>query len=469
MLMHHPPLVEIYDEFKRCLADSPQWDEYEHWFSGRLIDWMDISRNSVVEKFEFHLRFLGQDQNPDETAACSLLGGEGVGPRRSPGPGKLNLLGMCEGVRIYELATGWKWTQGTLVGEGDNDHGGSPICEKYYKLMDPYKIREALQGQDLVVAKKDLKWAEGLCEAIDLRGEEPPNFQSRRKGVQRLTSGLLTASYLGVVLRSAVQVRPGKLGAFARLLPCCALKAFRRPQAEVLPVPLPRMEDKEKSLDMKIQSLIRNDATLDEEQLEALKEEAKEFGVQAWTWLQMLTLNYMYCCPNGDRMLHDVMMHSVDISSTQQSVINRQKKFAERWVENDEKNLEIAPWNWTSEQHNLGEMYTGASIGKSYPLTLEAIIGTKPGEGQAGQIDLASVVGEKLKKYVENPDLLRIPDEELVDPRTSATVQVASQEEWEQIVSHLVKAGMLEREVEAETLRCKGEPVRNGMFGVHKV
>jgi hypothetical protein len=47
-------------------------------------------------------------------------------------------------------------------------------------------------------------------------------------------------------------------------------------------------------------------------------------------------------------------------------------------------------------------------------------------------------------------------------------VQVTSQEEWDKIVSHLVDAGMLEREVESETLKYRGEPVRNGAFGVHK-
>lgn len=73
-------------------------------------------------------------------------------------------------------------------------------------------------------------------------------------------------------------------------------------------------------------------------------------------------------------------------------------------------------------------MYTGPSIGKSYPLTLEAIRTTTPEEGQAGKIELAEVVDPALKKFVEDPDLLRIPDDKLVDPRTFASVQVAGQD-----------------------------------------
>ena len=69
---------------------------------------------------------------------------------------------------------------------------------------------------------------------------------------------------------------------------------------------------------------------------------------------------------------------------------------------------------------------------------------------------------------MNHPDLLRIPDEELVAPRISAAVQVESQEEWNKVVAHLVAAGMLEREVPSETLRYKDEAVRNGAFGVHK-
>ena len=39
--------------------------------------------------------------------------------------------------------------------------------------------------------------------------------------------------------------------------------------------------------------------------------------------------------------------------------------------------------------------------------------------------------------------------------------------EFDLIVTNLVKAGMLECEVHDETLKVRGMPVYNGLFGVH--
>ena len=54
--------------------------------------------------------------------------------------------------------------------------------------------------------------------------------------------------------------------------------------------------------------------------------------------------------------------------------------------------------------------------------------------------------------------------------RSSTLLQslVESNSEYDLIVEKLVKAGMSEREVESETLTALGQPVYNGMFGVHK-
>ena len=468
-LMKHRPLKEIYEELKSRLGKGPKWGDHEFWFCNSLIELMDYSRGSTVRALQHRLKFLEQEMHPDENPrASAVLGGEPVVPVRCLGDHKLSLLGMCEGVRLYEIDAGWKWTFGTLVGNGDATHGGSPICEKYLKQMDPFLVRNALLGQDLIVKKEDLAWAERLCESMDLRGDPAVNPAAWRTSVSRLMQGKLTASYIGVVMRAAVQVRAGKLGCFARLLQCCALRAFRRQQPEILPMPLPSMSEDEKKVDTMIQQWIRKGDAPSEQGLKDLHEAAKSMGAGAWTWLQVLVINAMFCCGSGDRMLHEVMIHSAELNEAQREVLKRQAKMTEKWLMNDEADLELTTWHLTSERMGLGDMYTGVNIGKSYPLTLEAIKVTTPGKGQSGKIELADVVDPSLKKFVAEPELLRIPDEELVDPRMFASVQVAGQDEWERIVSHLVDAGMLEREVEGETLTYKGEPVRNGMFGVHK-
>ena len=124
--------------------------------------------------------------------------------------------------------------------------------------------------------------------------------------------------------------------------------------------------------------------------------------------------------------------------------------------------------DWDEPSENLRGIYTGAGVGKSYPLTLEAIQPTTPGQGEAGRVELSEVVSEEMKPFVLSPELLRIPDEELTHPRTTAAVQVSNQDEWDKIVSYLVDSEMLEREKPAETLKYKDTPVRNGAFGVLK-
>lgn len=100
--------------------------------------------------------------------------------------------------------------------------------------------------------------------------------------------------------------------------------------------------------------------------------------------------------------------------------------------------------SWDETSQGLEGIYTGPEIKKAYPLTLEAIRPTTPGENEAARVDLADVVAAGLKDYVMNPELLRIPDNELIDPRTEAKVHVESETEWNKIVRHLVGAGMLE-------------------------
>ena len=151
-------------------------------------------------------------------------------------------------------------------------------------------------------------------------------------------------------------------------------------------------------------------------------------------------------------MLSECMLHAKEPTASQERSIKRLDSLSKKWIEEDKEDA-IRADTWEKSSETLGDMYTGPNVGKSYPLTLEAILPTTPGASEAARIPLSEVVSDSVKEYVDDPSLLRIPDEELIGPRTSALVQVTSQEEWDKIVSHLVDAGMLEREVEAETGR----------------
>ena len=158
-------------------------------------------------------------------------------------------------------------------------------------------------------------------------------------------------------------------------------------------------------------------------------------------------------------MITDGMLHGRKPTAAQQASLDKMAAWSKRWIVGEEDDSVKAD-TWENVAETLGDLYTGPSVGKSYPLTLEAILPTTPGPGDAARIPLADVVSPGVREYVNHPELLRIPDEELVAPRISATVQVESQDEWNKVVAHLVAAGMLEREVPSETLRYKDEAVQ---------
>ena len=115
-----------------------------------------------------------------------------------------------------------------------------------------------------------------------------------------------------------------------------------------------------------------------------------------------------------EKMLTDTMMHCQVPSKVQVEAVQRLEDASKLWVKDFEDKVTFANWEHLSE--NLGDMYTGQGVCKSYSLTLEAIIPTTPGKGEAARVDLSSVVSEHLKAYVDDPSRVRIPDEELVEP-----------------------------------------------------
>ncbi|CAE8717690.1 unnamed protein product, partial [Polarella glacialis] len=156
---------------------------------------------------------------------------------------------------------------------------------------------------------------------------------------------------------------------------------------------------------------------------------------------------------------------SVAMVTAQEETLKRFARLADIFCEGD-VHVPAGPWHQVSE--NLGDMYTGREVCKAYKLSWAAIESTLPVPGAAARVDLAAVVPEDLKPFVENPELLRMTEEEVLDAKLSAAVLVESDQEYDPIVSGLVSCGIMEAEVEEETVRHGGVPVYNGMFGVRK-
>ena len=203
-----------------------------------------------------------------------------------------------------------------------------------------------------------------------------------------------------------------------------------------------------------------------ESEWEAIEEKCATAAQASWTWLQVMGINALYLGGGAERTLSQQMMHPAELTKGQQEMINRINEMTTVWLEKAREHVEIKHWEEVSQ--GLEGVYTGPEVKKAYPLTVKAIAPTTPSADEAARIELAEVVAPELRNFVLEPDLLRIPEAELVNPQITAKVHVETDDEWNAVVAHLVQAGMLEREVLQETLTYKDEKVRNGAFGVHK-
>eukprot|EP00435_Cladocopium_sp_Y103_P011463 s1363_g3.t1 len=467
-LMMDPEVVALYRLQEYAVGKSRNWTKVQHDFFETVADVAGDPPEKVKEQLRAGCRFLEDEAIPSASQGlCHLLGVDssltGVDPRSGEG----RLLKVINGIEVRAAEVEWRKEDGVYVGSPHKEFGASIYHKEFVSQLDKEKVRLSLAGQHLYVASRNLPEAEWLINEFRLTAKPHLSVAAWRQKLQRGLGKAMSVSLAGVVLKISIEDRPGELSNLARALPCCALENFHRQCKELLPLPMPVLTDEEMAFEAAVKEGLCGRLDVTGESWNKLNVEAKTLGEKVWTWLQCFVINNLYCSGAGGRMLSECMLHPSAPTSSQSQAIDRLRTFSQVWLEDDAEDAVKAD-SWEKSAENLGDMYTGPNVGKSYPLTLEAILPTTPGPGEAARIPLAEVVSEGVKPYVEDPTLLRIPDEELIGPRTTAQVQVTSQEEWDKIVSHLVDSGMFEREVEAETLRYQGDPVRNGAFGVHK-
>eukprot|EP00435_Cladocopium_sp_Y103_P063010 s447_g24.t1 len=223
--------------------------------------------------------------------------------------------------------------------------------------------------------------------------------------IQHFLKGKVTVSFCGVVLKMILRARPGHLGNFCRLLPCCARKRFRQSPIDLLPIKLPDDTLEEKALMKKLNAMFtRNEALPSDPQ--SIFDEAKLCGA---------------------RPLGRVMPHPVDLTSEQKSTLSNLRRLVKIWLNDTTEEVSIKSWDMQSQ--DLGDMYTGQEIRKAYTLTWASIAPHVPGPGEAGRIDLAETVDPALKPYVVDLEMVRVPDDELREAPATAPVLVESDQE----------------------------------------
>jgi len=457
----------IWECLRLAFPTKQVWEEVEKQFGKSLILMNGLPDDLVIKEIGRAWKFPEQEADPAYNRhVMGSLGLPAIPLDAVPGEVEGNLWGTHRGVEIRLMPSNFSGLNGVFVGKGRKEQPDSIFTKERLPTLRINVVKDMLTGRRLYVAAGNESWAKELIDKLELEGGTILEMGTWTKGLRKLFSKPLTLKLAGVMLKTMLLHRPGHLGNFTRSFLCCALETFQKSAVELLPMALPPGTAEESKLIELLTETAFIDEPLQNEELERFEQMAETTGAEAWVWLQVLMMNAMYCGGGTARMLTDTMSHSIVWTDAQAEVVTRQRDYAQAWVEANDEKLTLGEWDELSE--DLSGIYTGAGVGKSYPLTLEAIRPTTPGKGEAGRVDLREVVSEELKPFVETPELLRIPDEELTHPRTTAAVQVTNQDEWDKIVSHLVESEMLEREKPAETLRYKDTPVRNGAFGVHK-
>jgi len=272
-----PQVVEMHAMLKESLGKSSKWNEVEYGFFETVADVAGDPTLEVKTRLAESMRFLVNESEPDGIAGFSRLLGVGspqVGVDPRPGEGKL--LKVVRGIEIRAAIIDWTKEDGVYVGPPSKDYGTTIYHRDFVGQLDRELVRESLQGQRLYVQEKDQHHAEWLIAEFGLEAGQHLDPQGWKQILKRCCSRAMSLSLTGAILKLAIQCRPGELGNFARALTCCALEAFQR-SAELLPLPLPPLDEAGLAIEDRIRSLAM-ESTGDDEAWKAVEEVAPQIG-----------------------------------------------------------------------------------------------------------------------------------------------------------------------------------------------
>eukprot|EP00435_Cladocopium_sp_Y103_P004459 s2071_g1.t1 len=464
-------LHQLYGGVLSCYESLDDKKQAYEDFTSLMVEWSDYSIEMILKLLENYYRPLASEGGLDGDSAFHRVAPHsranqfGRRPARYQRAQEGKLLGVSGSTQVREIFTGWDALDGGVyVGDGCEQFPASIFRENYSDNIAVEDAARVLDGRPVYVEPGAYTTAAEVVEKFSISGKKMVwSWPVCQRFMAEQLHGEVSVSFVGVVLKQVMKRCPGHLGNFVRMLPACARRHFKQTPVELLPIALPE----EGQAEQRLQRILVDDhgPRPCQSSEAALKAElAKECGADAWLGLILAVLNSMFC--GSSRPLGRVMPHPRSWTPDQEAVVKHLKDMVRLWLDGEEAKLTVT--NWEVQSQSLGDFYTGYEVTKAYRLTWEAIAPHVPGPGEAGRVSLSETVDPSLKDFVNDPSLLRIPDDELGEVRYSAPVLVESNAEYDLIVQHLTEAGMLEREDPDQTVRVKDTPVYNGMFGVHK-
>ena len=140
------------------------------------------------------------------------------------------------------------------------------------------------------------------------------------------------------------------------------------------------------------------------------------------------------------------------------------------FLKGDGLSKEVLRWpdvSWGSRIGSLSVSYVGEVVEKARWLTWAQVEPGLPPVGKGGCLDASEFCGKEVRGHLLNPELSRLPDDQVPDELPHAVVR-ATQNEWNTIAAEMVQRGVACVIEENDIATFRGQKVLNGAFGVVK-
>ena len=236
-------------------------------------------------------------------------------------------------------------------------------------------------------------------------------------------------------------------------------------QRDVMPLPLPCIGAALQLLELCSRTseglLIWRPDSIAKQKKQKLRKTIKAGTSQVWRLLVIAVLNGEACgwsstfFPSRDK----------PPSSAQANALNHISRLVEYFVRSP---LDVRPGrSFEDIVRSKGIDYSGEEVLHALPVKLGEILPGLPADHVAGSLQAASVATDEVLRWVLDPTLCILPDDQWPNPIPSASMN-CDRTEWVQVAKLLVQKKILAPISEDSILKVRGKLLLNGIFCVEK-
>ena len=271
-------------------------------------------------------------------------------------------------------------------------------------------------------------------------------------------------SQLAVLWMLVIFKSPGGLGPFATrtLENAASSQGTGEPWRDVLPLPVPP------GVVDTVNKVVENDGFFFKKTGltgNQVQSEYRRVGVDCLVFGMITTLNFLWGgLRRGSRL------HSGPVRAHHRTALNHLTESASYVIDSKDassgKGVPRSPiGSWENRIKDARISYHGEVVMKAEELEYERVLPSLPPVGFGGIVDILDLCEDPVLKLLKDPKLCVLPEEELPQVIPRPLVRVKSGE-WKKLAKSLYERGILVPTSEIISLR--GEPVKNGLFGVEK-